>query len=287
MPQARPIGLKAALILAVAAQLSVNAGSGFAVRAFDLASPAAMVVFRNGLSALVLLVVFRPRLRGISREGWRATIAYGLSMVVMNSFFYEAIDLIPVGPAVTMEMLGPLALSVVLVRRWRAWLWAALALAGVATLSGFSLAGVNVLGTVFILIAGAAWACYILAARWVGRCWPSGDGLAIGLAVAALASLPRGLPDLIAPAVTLEAVGWGALVALLGTLVPYGLEMVALRGMSAATFGVTSALAPASAALFGWMIAGQGMDWWAAGGMVLVMAASAGAARDEALGRAL
>jgi inner membrane transporter RhtA len=277
------------LVLAVAAQLSVNAGSGFAVNAFALASPAAMVVFRTGLSALVLMAVLRPRLRGLTGEAWAAATAYGLSMVVMNSFFYEAIDLIPVGPAVTIEMLGPLALSVILARRWRAWLWAVLALAGVATLSGLSLSGINPLGTVYILIAGAAWASYIVCARWVGRAFGSGQGpmvgLTLGLAVAAVASLPRGLPDLIAPPVSLEALGWGAVIALLATLVPYGLEMIALRGMSAATFGVTTALAPASAALFGWVIAGQSLGWWAVAGMALVTIASAGAASDEARGR--
>ncbi|MDR2378339.1 MAG: hypothetical protein LBD70_02775, partial [Bifidobacteriaceae bacterium] len=131
MPGARPVSLKAALALAVAAQLAVNAASGFAVEAFAVAGPASMVLFRNGLSALALVALVRPRLAGLSREAWFAACGYGLALVVMNSFFYEAIELIAVGPAVTIEMLGPLALSVILVRRLRAWLWAALALAGV------------------------------------------------------------------------------------------------------------------------------------------------------------
>ncbi|MDR2377830.1 MAG: EamA family transporter, partial [Bifidobacteriaceae bacterium] len=161
-------------------------------------------------------------------------------------------------------------------------LWAALALAGVAALSGFDPGGISALGTLYIALAGAAWAGYILATRWVGRIFGGADGLAIGMAVAALASLPRGLADLATRPIGLEVLGWGALVALLGTLIPYGLEMAALRGMSAATFGVTTALAPASAALFGWIIAGQALDWWAVAGMALVTVASAGAAWDEA-----
>jgi inner membrane transporter RhtA len=276
--------LRAALILAVAAQLSFSAGSGFAVKAFEVVGPSAMVLFRTGLSAVVLLVAIRPRVRGLGREGWAAAACYALSMVVMNTFFYEAIDRIPVGPAVTIEMLGPLVLSVVLARVWRAWLWAALALGGVAMLSGFDLAGADALGTALILAAGAAWASYILCTRWVGRVFRNADGFAIGMALAALASLPRGLPDLMARPIEWETLGWGGLVALLGTLIPYGLEMVALRGMAPATFAVTTALAPASAALFGWLIAGQALGWWAAAGMALVTAASAGAALDEARG---
>ncbi|MDR1186159.1 MAG: hypothetical protein LBK95_01675, partial [Bifidobacteriaceae bacterium] len=212
MPPARPVSLRLALTLAIAAQLSVNASSGFAVRAFELTGPAAMVLFRNGLSALVLMAALRPRLRGRSRQEWAAAVAYGLAMVVMNSFFYEGIELLPVGPAVTIEMLGPLVLSVVLARRWRAWLWAALALAGVAMLSGLDFGGTQVAGTVFILMAGAAWAGYILCARWVGRVFKGGDGLALGMTIAALVAVPRGLPDLVSRPVTLEVLGWGALV---------------------------------------------------------------------------
>jgi inner membrane transporter RhtA len=277
--------LRLALVLAVVAQLAVNAGSGFAVRAFELAGPAALVALRNGLSALVWLALARPRLRGLTGRAWAGAISYGLALAVMNSFFYQGIELIPVGPAVTMEMLGPLTLSVVLARGWRAWLWAGLALVGVAMLSGFDFAGADRLGVGLILAAGAAWAGYILAARWVGRLFADSQGLAIGLMVAALASLPRGLPALASRPLSWQVLGWGALVAATGTLIPYALEMVALRGLAAATFGVTTALAPASAAVFGWLIAGQTLGWAAAGGVALVTAAAAGAALDESRGR--
>jgi inner membrane transporter RhtA len=272
------------LALAVVAQLSVNASAGFAVKAFELVGPAGMVLLRNGISAVILLALVRPRWRGLTPQAWGAASLYGFSMVVMNSFFYEGIDRVPVGPAVTIEMLGPLALSVLLVRRWRAWMWAVLALGGVLMLSGFDFAGINIQGTVYVLVAGTAWAGYIVNARLVGRVFAGADGLAIGMAVAALASLPRGVPDLVARPDGIGVLGWGALVAALGTLIPYGLEMISLRGMSAATFGVTTALAPGSAALFGWWIAGQPLNWWTGVGMALVTIAAAGAALDESPG---
>ncbi|MDR2348439.1 MAG: EamA family transporter, partial [Bifidobacteriaceae bacterium] len=127
MPDARQISFKMAVVLAIAAQLSVNFGSGLAVRAFGVMTAAAVVLFRCALAAIALLVLVRPRLRGLSRRQWGAAAAYGVALAVMNSLFYESLELIDVGPAVTIEMLGPLVLSVALVRRWRAWLWAGLA----------------------------------------------------------------------------------------------------------------------------------------------------------------
>ncbi|MDR0366176.1 MAG: EamA family transporter, partial [Bifidobacteriaceae bacterium] len=283
--KAAPISFQAAVVLALAAQLSVNAGSGFAVRAFEVTGPAAMVLLRNGIAAVVVLALIRPKLNQVTRRGWMAVGAYGLALAGMNSLFYEAIDLIPVGPAVTIEMLGPLALSVVLARQARAWLWAGTALVGVLMLSGFDLGGVNLVGAGLVLAAGACWAAYILAARWVGREFASADGLALGFAVAGLLSVPRGIGPLVDSGWSWQVAGWGLLVAMLGTLVPYWLEMWSLRGMPASVFGVMTAVAPASAALFGWLIAGQGMTWWIVGGMAMVTAASAGASLTRSPGQ--
>jgi inner membrane transporter RhtA len=280
------VSFRLAVALAIAAQLSVNMASGFAVRAFAVTGAAEVVLMRNALSAVLLLSLTRPRLTRLTRRQWAATVAYGVSLALMNSLFYEAIEVMPVGPAVTVEMLGPLILSVALVRRWRAWLWAVLAIAGVAMLSGFDVAELATSGTALAISAGVAWAAYILSTRLVGRVFERADGLAVGMAIAALVSLPRGVAGLASNPFTPAVLGWGVVVALLGTMVPYGLEMAALRGMSAATFGVMTALAPASATLFGWLVAGQDVTWWALGGMALVTAATAGAARgDPAAGR--
>jgi inner membrane transporter RhtA len=273
--------LRGAIGLALLAQVSVNSGSGFAVRAFEVAGPAAMVLLRNGLGAIILLAVIRPRLRGVPRRAWAAVGCYGLALVVMNSFFYEAIGRLPVGPAVTVEMTGPLVLSVILSRRLRGWLWAAMAAGGVALISGFDVAQMNLAGTGLALCAGAAWACYILCARWVGKAFSSADGLALGMAVSALLAVPRGVVDLAVRPWTPAILGWGVLVALLATAIPYGMEMLALRGMPAAVFSVMTSVAPATAALAGWVIAGQSLTGWVLGGMALVAAASAGAALTE------
>ncbi|MDR2114142.1 MAG: EamA family transporter [Bifidobacteriaceae bacterium] len=281
MTPARHVSFRVAVVLAIAAQFSVNAGSGFAVRAFEVTNAAAIVFLRNGLTALVLLAVIRPQWRGVSRRAWTAVLCYGISMAVMNSVFYEAINLIDVGSAVTVEIMGPLVLSVVLVRRWTAWLWAVLAAVGVAMLSRFDFAAMTSAGTVLAATAGVAWAGYIMSARWVGREFTNLDGLVWAMVATALFTMPRGVIGLAQNPVTPTILLWGLVVALTGTLIPYWFEVIALRGMSAATFGVMTALAPASAALLGWLIAGQALTWWVLGGMALVSVASAGAARGD------
>ncbi|MDR1798831.1 MAG: hypothetical protein LBR19_02960, partial [Bifidobacteriaceae bacterium] len=99
MPKLPRLNPRLAIGLALLAQLSVNSGSGFAVRGFEVAGPAAMVLLRNGFGALILLAVIRPQVRGLTRRAWQAVGLYGLSLVVMNSFFYEAIGRLAVGPA--------------------------------------------------------------------------------------------------------------------------------------------------------------------------------------------
>jgi inner membrane transporter RhtA len=276
------VAFRHAVVFAVGAQFCVNLGSGLAVNAFAVVGPAGIVLLRNGIPAALLLIWARPRLRGLTRRAWAALVAYGLMLAAMNSVFYEALEVMPMGEAVTIEMLGPLTLAVALVRRWRAWLWAALALGGVCLLSGFDPATLGARGTLLALAAGAFWATYIVATRQVGREFGGGRGmargLALGMAVSTVACLPRGVAALAAAPFTWEVVGWGTAVAVSASLIPYAMEMAALRGMSAATFGVMTALAPGSAALIGWLVAGQTLTWWAVGGMALVTVASAGAA---------
>jgi inner membrane transporter RhtA len=266
---------------AIGAQFCINLASGLVVRGFSVTSASALVLMRNAFGAVVLLAVSRPRLRGHSRLAWLGVVAYGAAVAALNSFFYESLRYLDVGPAVTIEMLGPLGLSVVLARRGRAWLWAGLALVGIVLLSGFDPAVLVSRGTGLALCAAFAWAGYILAARLVGREFAGVEGMALGMALAAVLCLPRGLIGLGEGPFTSQVVGLGLVIALVATVAPYILELTALRGMAASTFGVLTALAPASAALFGWLVAGQTLGPAALAGMVLVIVASVGAARGD------
>ena len=151
-----------------------------------------VVTLRLVVAAVVLLVVCRPRLRGHSRADWGTVVVFGLTMAAMNGLFYQAVDRIPLGPAVTLEVLGPLALSVLASRRAVNLVWAGLALGGVFLLGGGGFDRLDPTGVAFALAAGAMWAAYIVFSARTGRRFPQADGLALAMVVAAVLFLPLG-----------------------------------------------------------------------------------------------
>src|SRR5262249_4636841 len=132
------------------------------------------------------------RVRGYTRSDWAVIAMFGAVLAAMNSLFYEAISRIPLGPAVTLEVIGPLILSVVASRRPASWLWALLAFAGVGLLGWRGYQQLTVAGVAFAFGAGALWAAYILLSARTGTRFPKVDGVALAMAVAAVLSLPLG-----------------------------------------------------------------------------------------------
>src|SRR5262249_51123341 len=153
------------------------------------------VTLRLFAAAVILLVVCRPRLRGHSRADWGTVAVFGITMGAMNGLFYEAVARIPLGPAVTLEGLGPLALSALASRRLVTALWAGLGLAGVFLLGGGGFGELDPVGAAFALGAGSMWAAYIVFSARTGRRFPQADGLALAMAVAALLFLPLGIAE--------------------------------------------------------------------------------------------
>ena len=268
----------AALVLCAA--ISVQSGAAVATTLFEEVGAGGTVTLRIGLAALVLLLVWRPSVRGLERSDLRLVLAFGIALGAMNLCFYMALDRIPLGVTVALEMVGPLGVAVAGSRRRLDLLWVGLAGAGVLLLSvdrfeGSATAG----GVVLALAAGAFWAAYILLAARTGARLPGGSGLAVAMVVAFAVVLPAGLVeaggDLLAP----EPLAVGAGVALLSSVIPYSLELEALRHLSTGTFGILMSLDPAMAALAGLVIVSQdlgGLDVVAIG---LVILASAGALR--------
>jgi inner membrane transporter RhtA len=267
--------------LVLAGGVSVQFGASLAVGLMPRAGALGVVTLRLLVSAVVLLVVCRPKLRGYSRADWGTVVAFGTAMGAMNALFYQAADRIPLGPAVTLEVLGPLALSVLATRRLINVLWAALALGGVVLLGGGDFGGLDPAGAAFALGAGAMWVGYIVFSARTGRRFPQADGLALAMTVAALLSLPLGLAESgtkLADPVTL---GLGAGVALLSSVTPYTLELLALRRMAASTFAVLMSLEPALAATAGFLVLGQALEPAQVLAIGLVVAASMGAVRTQ------
>jgi inner membrane transporter RhtA len=261
------------------AVVSVQGGATFAKELFPALGSAGTAGLRIGLSALMLLAVFRPPLARLSRAQWIAVIPYGVVLGAMNLSFYKALERIPLGLAVTLEFVGPLSLAVFGSRRAADFLWAALAAAGIALIAPWrgGVGALDPLGVLLALFAGGCWAAYIVLGGRVSRVFPGGQSVATGMLFAALAVLPVSFAEGLATRLTPLLFAAGLAVALLSSAVPYTLEMMALRVLPSRTFGILMSLEPAVAALFGVVFLREQLtvtQWLA---LVLVSAASAGA----------
>ncbi|WP_375540874.1 DMT family transporter [Streptomyces sp. TRM64462] len=269
------------MALVVGGALSVQFGAALAVLLIPRAGALGVVTLRLALAAVVLLLVCRPKVRGYSRADWGTVVAFGTAMAAMNICIYQAIDRIPLGAAVTLEVLGPLVLSVIVSRRLVNLLWAGLALGGVVLLSGGGFDRLDPVGAGFALAAGAMWAAYIVFSARTGRRFPQADGLALAMAVGAALSLPLGLAEAGAKLAVPTTLALGLAVALLSSVLPYTLELIALRRLPAPTFAVLMSLEPAIAALAGFLVLHQALSLTDALAITLVIAASVGAIRSR------
>jgi inner membrane transporter RhtA len=269
-----------AILLVLAGIGSVQVGAAVGKGAFDAISPSALTWLRLLASALLMLAWTRPALRGHSRSDWLVAGGFGVSLAIMNWSFYQSISRIPIGVAVTIEFVGPLAVAVGGSRRVRDVLWVLLAGTGVALL-GFSPANLNLPGVGFALLAGAGWAAYILLSSHTGRRWVGLDGLTIASVLAAglltPVAIPAGGDALLKP----HLIGIGFAIGLLSSALPYSLEITALRTLPQSLFGILMSLEPAAAALAAAIILGElltASQWLA---MTCVIAASIGATRFQ------
>lgn len=257
--------------------LSVQAGAALAKGLFPALGPAGTVGLRIGISALILLAAFRPRLGRLNAAQWRAVIPYGLVLGIMNLVFYFSLERIPLGLAVTVEFAGPLAVAVFGSRRAVDVLWVVLAGAGIALITPWTgSGGVDPVGVALAATAGACWAAYIVLGGRLSRVLPGGAAVSVGMLVAAIVALPvAGAMGGFAH-VTVGRFGVGVGVAVLSSAIPYTLEMIALKALPARTFGILMSLEPAVAAIVGLVILHELLtttQWLA---VALVIAASAG-----------
>lgn len=277
MAPARPRHPPAGLLVALGA-ISVQWGAALATGLFARIGPAGAVALRLVLGAAVLVAATRADPRRLRRTDLAAVAAFGVALAAMNLSFYEAIDRIPLGVAVTVEFVGPLAVALAGSRRLLDAVWALLAGAGVLLLGAAPGGHLDEAGVALALLAGGCWAGYILLSREVGRRVEGVGGLALAMVVAAVAITPAGVVagggHLLEPAV-LER---GLAVALLSSVVPYSLELIALRRVSPRAFGILLSIDPALAAAAGLVVLGQHLRGGEVVAVVLVVAANAGSA---------
>ena len=269
----RPLAV--GMVLAAAASLQV--GAAFAVTLFDDVGAAGAAFLRLGLAAVVLWAIWRPRPRAHPRRDLRLAAAFGVSLGLMNWSIYESMARIPLGVAVTIEFAGPLLVAVLGSRRPRDGVWILLAAAGIVLLADPGGGSIDTLGVVYALLAALCWMAYIHLSQRTGRVFPGGSGLAIAMAVGALVVLPAGVLGGGSGLVEPGLLGSALIVALACSVLPYSLELEALRRLPAAVFGVLMSLEPAVAALAGWIVLGQDLGAREVAAIAMVIVASAGA----------
>lgn len=263
--------------LVLLAVVSVQFGGALAATLLPMVGVVGSVALRLTLATALLWAFVRPRVRGRSAADWGVVALFALALTSMNLAFYGSLTRLPIGVAVTIEFLGPLALAAVLSRRLRDAAAVLAALAGVVLISEALTtpwAELDLLGILLAATAGACWAAYIVLSRRTGARFEGLDGIAICMALGAVVTLPMGLltagSALWAPEALLRGLG----IALLSSAVPYSLELLALRHLRSGTFGVLLSLEPAAAALAGLLVLGQVLTATQLVGMVLVVVAS-------------
>jgi len=263
----------AAVGLVVIAAVSPQVGAALAVTLFAELGPAGAAFLRLAFAAVVLWAIWRPRLTG----DLRLAGVFGAALGLMNWSFYEAISRIPLGVAVTIEFAGPLLVAVLGSRRPLDVVWVVLAAAGIVVLVDPGGGSLDPAGVAFALAAAVCWMAYIYLSKRTGAAFAGGSGLALAMAVGALIVLPAGVIQAGGALARPELLGSALVVALLSSVIPYSLELEALRRLPAGTFGVLMSLEPAVAALAGLVILGQDLSATEVAAIALVVAASAGA----------
>jgi inner membrane transporter RhtA len=264
----------AAVGLVVAAAVSPQIGAAFAVTLFDELGPGGAAFLRLAFAAIVLWAIWRPRLTG----DLRLAGAFGVALGLMNWSFYESIERIPLGVAVTIEFAGPLLVAVIGSRRPLDGVWIALAAVGIVVLVDPGGGSLDTAGVGFALAAAACWMAYIYLSKRTGAAFPGGSGLALAMAVGALIVLPAGLIQADGALTQPDLLGSALIVALASSVLPYSLELEALRRLPESVFGVLMSLDPAVAALAGFVVLDQALGGREVLAIAMVVVASAGAA---------
>ena len=271
----------AAVGMVLAAAGSLQVGAAFAITLFDELGPGGAAFLRLAFAAVVLCAIWRPSLDG----DLRLAAAFGVALGLMNWSIYESIARIPLGVAVTIEFAGPLAVAVLGSRRPLDGVWVVLAAAGIVLLADPSGGSIDGLGVLFALTAAACWMAYIHLSQRTGRAYAGGHGLALAMVVGALVVAPAGLVQGGDALARPGLLGAALVVALASSVLPYSLELEALRRLPAPVFGVLMSLEPAVAALAGFVVLGQDLGAREVGAIAMVVVASAGAAALGQRGR--
>lgn len=267
----QPIDVRPVLLVLIGS-LGIQSSALISSTLFAQLGTVAVSTFRLVLGSAIMLAVFRPPLRRFSRARWMNAGVYGVALAAMNQFYFAAVDRIPLGVAVTLDFLGPACVSFFGLRHSKERRWAIVAFAGVVLIAGPS-SGLDRLGILFGLLAGAFFGLYTVYAERLGKAEGGLGDLAISVSVAALVALPFTFQEV--TALDLHAVAVLAIAALVGVVIPYVADTLAARYSSAAVVGTLFALDPVVGSLLGWLVAGDSLTVRMVTGIALVTVAGA------------
>lgn len=266
-------------LMIVGTSASIQVAAAIAHGLFSQLAPAGVSALRFALGAVVILPLVRPRLRGHDRATWTAVLAYGLSLAALNVLFFESIDRLPLGIAVTFAFVAPLGMALVNSRRRRDVAFALLAGVGVVVLGGVDPPG-SAVGVALALAAGGVWVAVAYSARTVGRLTPRIEGLALALPIACLVTLPLGAAHV--DELTAHDLALGLVIAIGGLIIPFALELEGLRRLEPRVVAIVYSVDPAIAALVGLVVLSQSLSTAQIAGMLAVICASVGVTAGDA-----
>lgn len=262
-----------AVLLAI---ISVQCGAAIAKGLFPEIGAAATASLRIGLSAIILLVAFRPKLSELNAKQWKYVILYGLSLGAMNMVFYFAIERIPIGLGVTLEFVGPLVLAIFSSKKAVDFIWVILAAVGIALIAPWTDKGLDLIGVLLALLAGAFWAAYILLGGRISKIMKGGEAVAVGMLFATILILPFGFAGGGLNHLNPKLLALGAALALLSSAIPFTLEITALKQLPPRTFSILMSLEPAMASLAAFVFLQEYLTVVECAAVACVVIASAG-----------
>lgn len=262
-----------AVLLAI---ISVQCGAAIAKTLFPAIGAAGTASIRIGISALILLLAYRPNLRAITADQWKIVTPYGLSLGAMNLIFYFAIERIPIGLAVTLEFIGPLLVAIIGSRRLVDYCWVLLAAMGIVLIAPWTNDRLDILGVISALLAGALWAAYIVLGGKISKIMNSGQAVSTGMLFAAILILPFGFLENGLANLTPKLFGMGVALALLSSAIPFTLEMKALGQLPPRTFSILMSLEPAAASVCAFIFLQENLNFYEILAVISVVIASAG-----------
>lgn len=266
--------------MTVVAMASVQFGSALSIPLIGMVGPAGTAWIRLSFGAVILWAIAKPNLSSVTRRDIPSVLALGATLGIMTSAFLAALNHIPLGTAVAIEFLGPLGVAAFAQRTLRSALWPLVALAGVLVLTEPWSGTANWIGIGYAALAAVGWAAYIVLTQHVGDRFAGIQGLALSTPIAALTAAVVGVPQAWGH-FSLEVVAWGLFLALLVPVIPYALEMLALKRMNKRAFGTLMAIEPAIGATVGLFILSQVPSALHIVGIALVVVAGMATQRDS------